>query len=107
MREVSLARLYEDKYNPNFRPNPTPNVYRHQTSTSPITTNSKPNLKNQLPPLLPTPTHKPTFPIPKNQVRRLSLAKKQLGEIRGFVFCVMENSPLTIDVRIDTLCCTN
>jgi len=86
MRAVSLARLYEDKYNPNFRPNPSPNIYRHQTSSPPIITNIKPNLKNQLPPLLPTPTHKPTFPIPKNQVRRLSPAEQQLRRDKGLCF---------------------
>jgi len=86
MRAVSLARLYEDKYNPNFRPNPAPNIYRHQSSTPPIKTNAKPNPRNTSPPLLLSPTHKPTFNPPKNQVRRLSPAEQQLRRDKGLYF---------------------
>jgi len=77
--------LYEDKYNPNFRPSPAPNIYKHQSSTPPITTSTKPNPRNTLP-LLPTPTHKPTFNPPKNPVRRLSPTEQKLRRDKGLCF---------------------
>jgi len=60
MWAVSLARLYEDKFNPVSKATFSPNQYRpnHNTQKPPILTRPPPS--NGLSPLLPVP-HQPTI----------------------------------------------
>jgi len=56
---VSLARLYEDKFSPTFKPSNGPNTNKYQPhNLIPIQQQSS-QPKQNLPPLLPTPPHRP------------------------------------------------
>jgi len=102
LRFVAFAKLYEDRYTTNTKPqasnttirifNPKPNYYNtNHYSPSPS--------KSPLPPLLPTPSTKAIYK--SNQIKSRLLQRCNLGEKRANVIHVMKNSPSTLDVPTD------
>ncbi|XP_057746886.1 uncharacterized protein LOC130966135 [Arachis stenosperma] len=84
MRAVSLARLYEDKFStsPRNAPGPATSKSPSHDSSTPVRTFQR----NSLPPLLPTPSQKPSLPPPRNPIRHLSPAEIQSKREKGLCY---------------------
>lgn len=81
-KAVSLARLFEEKYAPEPKP------YFVSTGVKPVQQPQPSASKNtNLPPLLPTPTHKPfSFPHRAPSIKKMSPAEMQLRREKGLCY---------------------
>lgn len=96
VKVVSLAKLYEEKYNHTLKPKYTnfqSRPYTPNTSTPPKSTyTAKPDntvtlQKNNLPPLLPTPNSKPfTNPPKSSPIKKIFPAEMQIRREKGLCY---------------------
>ena len=84
LKVVSLAKLFEDKYNPNSKPHFSssyPKTYSTKTTAHP-----HPNL-NTLPPLLPPPNMKPfSQPFKPSTVKHITPTEMQIRREKGLCY---------------------
>lgn len=96
IQAVSIARLFEDKFNPT-KPSTSPIISNSKSlSTNTVTpnrslssqgSNTYSTSRNSLPPLLPTPTTKPTAFNPKSpNIKSISPAEMQLRREKGLCY---------------------
>ncbi|KAF1861749.1 hypothetical protein Lal_00026179 [Lupinus albus] len=88
VRAVALAKLYEEKYQPQtqtprVRPNFTTYTNHYQKQPTPTV---PPKPPNTLPPLLPTPTIKPNTYQKPALIKRMSAAEMQIRREKGLCF---------------------
>jgi hypothetical protein len=85
VKAVSLAKVYEEKYNSTPKPQKTQNTQISYQNRSPFNSNKPENsTKSYSPPLLPTPPTRPMHPNQKNpNIRRISPAEMQLRKEKG------------------------
>jgi hypothetical protein len=87
VKAVSLAKVYEEKYNStqNTKPQKTQNTQISYQNRSPFNSNKPENTqKSYNPPLLQTPPTRPMHPNQKNpNIRRISPAEMQLRKEKG------------------------
>jgi len=84
LKVVSLAKLFEDKYNPNSKPHFSssyPKTYSTKTTTHPHLN------PNTLPPLLPPPNMKPfSQPFKPSTVKHITPAEMQIRREKGLCY---------------------
>ncbi|XP_072071840.1 uncharacterized protein [Arachis hypogaea] len=86
MRAVNLARLYENKFNPNPLHSSGPASHRPQFATHASSTAPRPNTRSSLPSLLPTPPQLPHVISNRNATRRLTPAEIQSRRKNGLCY---------------------
>ncbi|XP_072086978.1 uncharacterized protein [Arachis hypogaea] len=86
MRAVTLAKLYEDKFNPNPRHSSGPASHRPQFATHASGTALRLTTRSSLPPLLPTPPQRPPVTSNRDATRRLTPAEIQSKREKGLCY---------------------